>query len=173
MKTLWNTIRQHYVKTKKWTSSPKLDLITFHHFTVRSIVINCALLILCASHQSTRTKAPHTWFLTHRWVVKVRGAHRCVCVFVFLMWDDNEADKIQLSKPLVTQVETKSFNSLFDSCFSPRPNSCCVLPELALSDHPVSAHSQKKKRQMRLRVVSGASMQKVSEWRKARTVIVG
>ena len=58
----------------------------------------------------------------------------CVCVFIFLMWDDNIKDKIQVSKLLVMWVETQSYNSLFDSCSSPRPNSCCVLLELALSD---------------------------------------
>lgn len=89
----------------------------------------------------------------------------CVCVFIFLMWEDNIKDKIQVSKPLVMRVEIQSYNSLFDSCFSPGPNSCCVLLELALSDLLcLHIHSTVTKRRERLRLVSGASMQNVSVW---------
>ena len=66
------------------------------------------------------------------------GVRVCVCVhacvFIFLMWDDNIKEKIQVSKLLVIWAETQSYNSLFDNRFSPRPNSCCILLESALSD---------------------------------------
>lgn len=63
------------------------------------------------------------------------------------------------------QVETRSYNRLFDSCFFPLPNSCCVFPDCALSGRPLSAHSLHCYKEKK-RLVSGASMQKVSEWEK-------
>lgn len=96
---------------------------------------------------------------------KGKGACRCVCLYT---WSETITikDKIQVSKLLVMQVETQYYNSLFDSCFSPSPNSCRVLPDCTLSGRPVSAHSLHCCKRERERPVSDASTQKVSEWEK-------
>lgn len=115
----------------------KLSKCTWLHSTTAHI-LHPVILSHSLSVPATTT---HTQFLTHRWVVKVSGDCRCVCVFIFLMWDDNIKDKIQVSKPLVMRVETQSYNSLFDSCFSPWANLMLCFTWVGLIRPPVSAHS--------------------------------
>lgn len=122
---------------------------------------------LSASHHNTYTETSHTTpdSQTGGKGIRYNCRRRCMCVCLYSWWEMiTWKIKIQLSKPLVMRVETKSCKRLCDSSFSPRPNSWTVLLELALSDLLcLHIHFTVKNTRERLSLVSGASMQKVPE----------